>query len=57
MSRHALLAELQAAVNERDLAQARELYEQLQHQHPLTAAEILIRLRLSDEDAAAIGAA
>lgn len=57
MSRNALLTDLQTAVNKRDLDQARELYEQLQHQHPLTAAEILIRLHLSDEDAAAIGAA
>lgn len=56
MSRDSLLTDLHAAVRQGDMEQARTLFEQLQLQHPNTAAEIVVRLLLSDEEAAAIGA-
>ncbi|MEV4672773.1 hypothetical protein AB0K34_14045 [Actinomadura sp. NPDC049382] len=52
-----LLARLESAVQRRDFEKARDLFDELQLQQPDMAAEILARLRLSDEDAAAIGAA
>lgn len=57
MSRTSLLSDLQDAVDQRDYGTARNLFERLQMEHPNDAAEILVRLHLSDEDATAIGAA
>ena len=57
MSSDSLLAALHEAVDQHDMDQARSLFEQLQLQDPGTAAEIVVRLLLSDEEAAAIGAA
>lgn len=57
MSRDSLLDALQAAVDRSDYDRARALFEELQLRHPNTAAEILVRLSLTDDDATAIGAA
>ncbi len=48
MSLDDLLAQLQDAVNRRDRARARAMFERLEDEHPKTAADLLDRLAASD---------
>ncbi|WP_187438182.1 hypothetical protein [Actinomadura decatromicini] len=57
MSRDRLLADLGTAVRLRDDARARALFQQLEREHPNTAAELLARLALPADQVAAITAA